>query len=103
MRVRNVISQMQLSLDGYVAGDDGALDHPDGICVDEDGAVWYGDVGNKHCVRLAEGREVLQTIDLDRGCFACTLGAKTEARCSCLHKSGMAPRTCGMGNAPIRC
>jgi sugar lactone lactonase YvrE len=49
-------------------------DHPDGICVDADGAVWYGDVGNKHCVRVAEGSEVLQTIDLDRGCFACTLG-----------------------------
>ncbi|MDX6426045.1 MAG: hypothetical protein QOD52_1450, partial [Gaiellaceae bacterium] len=51
-------------------------DHPDGICVDADGAVWYGDVGNKHCVRVAEGGEVLQTIDLDRGCFACTLGGE---------------------------
>jgi sugar lactone lactonase YvrE len=51
-------------------------DHPDGISVDADGAVWYGDVGNKHCVRVAEGGEVLQTIDLDRGCFACTLGGE---------------------------
>jgi len=25
-------------------------------------------------VRLREGAEVLQTIDVDRGCFACTLG-----------------------------
>jgi sugar lactone lactonase YvrE len=51
-------------------------DHPDGICLDADGAVWYGDVGNKHCVRVAEGGEVLQTIDLDRGCFACVLGGE---------------------------
>jgi sugar lactone lactonase YvrE len=51
-------------------------DHPDGICIDADGAVWYGDVGNQHCVRVAEGGEVLQTIDLDRGCFACTLGGE---------------------------
>jgi sugar lactone lactonase YvrE len=49
-------------------------DHPDGICLDTDGAVWYGDVGNKHCVRVAEGGEVLETIELDRGCFACMLG-----------------------------
>jgi sugar lactone lactonase YvrE len=49
-------------------------DHPDGICLDADGAVWYADVGNKHCVRVGEGGEVLQTIDLDRGCFACMLG-----------------------------
>lgn len=47
---------------------------PDGICVDADNAVWYGDVPNKRCVRVREGGEVLQTIDLDRGCFACMLG-----------------------------
>ena len=49
-------------------------DHPDGICLDADGAVWYADVGNRHCVRVAEGGEVLQSIELDRGCFACSLG-----------------------------
>jgi sugar lactone lactonase YvrE len=47
---------------------------PDGICLDADNAVWYGDVPNKRCVRVAEGGEVLQTIELDRGCFACALG-----------------------------
>jgi sugar lactone lactonase YvrE len=47
---------------------------PDGICLDAEGTVWYGDVPNKRCVRVREGGEVLQTIDLDRGCFACMLG-----------------------------
>ncbi len=49
-------------------------DHPDGICLDAEGAVWYGDVGNHRCVRVREGGEVLDVIDLDRGCFACVLG-----------------------------
>ena len=47
---------------------------PDGICLDAENAVWYADVPNKRCVRVREGGEVLQTIELDRGCFACMLG-----------------------------
>jgi sugar lactone lactonase YvrE len=47
---------------------------PDGICMDADGAVWYADVPNGCCSRVSEGGEVLQRIDLDRGCFACMLG-----------------------------
>ena len=47
---------------------------PDGICLDADHAIWYADVPNKRCVRVREGGEVLQVIDLDRGCFACMLG-----------------------------
>ncbi|CAA9551472.1 MAG: Gluconolactonase, partial [uncultured Thermomicrobiales bacterium] len=38
---------------------------PDGLCLDAEGAVWYADVPNKRCVRVREGGEVLQTIDLD--------------------------------------
>jgi len=47
---------------------------PDGICADAENAVWYADVPNKRCVRVREGGEVLQTIELDRGGFACALG-----------------------------
>lgn len=72
-------------LSAYDIADDGTLlrrrvwastpgDHPDGICLDADGAVWYADVGNAHCVRVREGGEVLETIRLDRGAFACILG-----------------------------
>jgi sugar lactone lactonase YvrE len=72
-------------LTAFAIDDDGGLsdrqvwaetpgDHPDGICIDSDGAVWYADVGNRHCVRVREGGEVLDTVDCDRGCFACALG-----------------------------
>jgi sugar lactone lactonase YvrE len=51
--------------------DDGT---PDGICTDAQNAVWYADVPNRRCVRVAEGGTVLQTVELDRGGFACVLG-----------------------------
>ena len=49
---------------------------PDGICMDIEGAVWYADVPNKRCVRVRAGGEELQTVELDRGCFACMLGGE---------------------------
>ncbi|HEX8804136.1 MAG TPA: SMP-30/gluconolactonase/LRE family protein [Acidimicrobiales bacterium] len=47
---------------------------PDGICLDAEGAAWYADVPHRRCVRVREGGEVLQTVELDRGCFSCALG-----------------------------
>ena len=47
---------------------------PDGLCADVENAVWYADVPHKRCVRVREGGQVLEAIDLDRGCFACALG-----------------------------
>jgi len=53
------------------------LEHaPDGICADADGAVWVASVPGQHCVRVREGGEVLETVAVDRGCFACTLGGE---------------------------
>jgi sugar lactone lactonase YvrE len=50
----------------------------DGICLDEEGAVWSSATkdGKPTCVRVREGGQVLQTIELDRSCFACMLGGE---------------------------
>jgi sugar lactone lactonase YvrE len=60
--------------DRRVWADLGAGAAPDGICLDADGAVWYADVPNQHCARVAEGGAVLDTVTADRGCFSCALG-----------------------------
>jgi sugar lactone lactonase YvrE len=78
-------------LTAYDIGSDGGLgnrrvwaetpdDHPDGICMDAEGAVWYADVGNQRCVRVREGGQVLATADLDRGAFACALSRGDDPR-----------------------
>jgi sugar lactone lactonase YvrE len=72
-------------LSAFTIGADGGLSErrvwaelgdgvPDGICLDASGAVWYADVPNQRCQRVREGAEVLDTVEFDRGCFACMLG-----------------------------
>jgi sugar lactone lactonase YvrE len=51
-------------------------DPPDGISLDADGAVWAAAMNR--CVRVAEGGEILQSVTLDRSCFACMLGGEAE-------------------------
>jgi sugar lactone lactonase YvrE len=48
----------------------------DGITLDAEGAVWSSATkdGKPRCVRVREGGQVLQTIELDHSCFACMLG-----------------------------
>lgn len=72
------LTAFDIAADGSLSGRrvwaalDGAA--PDGICVDAEDAVWYADVPNRCCVRVAEGGRVLRTVALDRGGFACALG-----------------------------
>jgi sugar lactone lactonase YvrE len=49
---------------------------PDGICADAEGAIWYASVPGRRCTRVMEGGQVLETINADRGCFACVLGGE---------------------------
>lgn len=47
----------------------------DGICLDADGAIWaQSGAMETACVRIREGGEVVERIDLDRSPFACMLG-----------------------------
>src|SRR5437764_1996727 len=81
----DVADSYRHSLVAFDIGADGGLSNrwvwaelgdgvPDGICMDVQDAVWYADVPNRRCVRVAEGGKVLQTVALDRGGFACALG-----------------------------
>jgi sugar lactone lactonase YvrE len=49
----------------------------DGICLDTEGAIWTSEVGTGDagvCLRVREGGEVLDRIEIDRPCYACMLG-----------------------------
>jgi hypothetical protein len=60
---------------------------------------------NKLCVRVREGREVLQTVIFDRGCFACMLGGSDRRTwrpmaCSRRHDRRAGQVLTGMASAP---
>ncbi|HEY5981682.1 MAG TPA: SMP-30/gluconolactonase/LRE family protein, partial [Microlunatus sp.] len=72
-------------LTAYAIGSDGQLSdrrvwaetpglHPDGIDLQPDGTVWLADVGTRSCVRVAEGGEMLDRVDLPQPAFDCVIG-----------------------------
>lgn len=50
----------------------------DGICMDSEGAIWCSGVssGQPVCLRVREGGEVLDRLELGAACFACMLGGE---------------------------
>jgi sugar lactone lactonase YvrE len=70
------------TLTAFDIGADGSLSNrrvwaagvaPDGICIDTDDAIWTGS-GASSCVRVGDGGELLDRIELDGMPFACMLG-----------------------------
>lgn len=55
---------------------DGIDNGGDGICMDAEGAIWASawKDGRPACLRVKEGGEIVQIIELDLACFACMLG-----------------------------
>jgi sugar lactone lactonase YvrE len=47
---------------------------PDGICLDAEGAIWVASPTGNACLRVHEGGDVSEIVELDRGAFACMLG-----------------------------
>ncbi|WAP50512.1 SMP-30/gluconolactonase/LRE family protein [Arthrobacter sp. ATA002] len=54
------------------AEEDGSA--PDGISWDGSGGIWFAEVPGERCVRIRQGGEVLETVQLDQGCFSCAAG-----------------------------
>lgn len=70
------ITESGTLVDRRVWADLGPGAAPDGICADAEGAIWYASVPGQRCTRVAEGGTILETVEADRGCFACMLGGE---------------------------
>ncbi len=70
-------------LTAFDIADDGSLSNrrswaegvgPDGICLDAEGAVWAQTFQDNANIRLREGGQVVNKVQLDRSPFSCMLG-----------------------------
>jgi sugar lactone lactonase YvrE len=52
---------------------------PDGICLDAEGAVWFGSVRTWQFFRVAEGGEVLECLEVGKRALAPALGGPTRS------------------------
>ncbi len=69
----------------YDVADDGSLSNerewasvpktaPDGCDLDADGGIWFADALGGRVVRVLEGGEITDSVEVGDGCFACVLG-----------------------------
>jgi len=80
-----VAETLAMRLTAFDIGTDGSLSNrrvwatlgmraPDGICLDDDGHVWIANAISNECVLVAEGGEIITTVETSQPCFACMLG-----------------------------
>ena len=72
-----ILTAFDIAADGSLSNRRVWADHTgDGICMDAEGAIWCQtmNTGGTTVERVAEGGEVLDRIEVDLPCFACTLG-----------------------------
>ncbi len=67
---------------------------PDGICLDEAGGIWVASPGSNEALRVLEGGEVTDRIDVGRGAYACMLGDEDRKTLYILTSSDSHPDKC---------
>jgi len=68
---------------------DGAV--PDGICLDEEAAVWVASPVSNSFLRVLEGGEITTRIEVDQMAIACMLGGADRRTLFCLTSAAVGP------------
>ncbi len=76
---------------------------PDGCALDAEGAIWVADALGNRCLRVAEGGEILETIDVGQPTYACMLGGPSGDTLFIVSCDGSDPaEIAGKGTGVIR-
>jgi sugar lactone lactonase YvrE len=75
---------------------------PDGICLDEEGAIWVADPRTNRCVRVKEDVGIVETIALPgRNAYACMLGGEDRRTLFICTAPGSGPTRAGTTDGKI--
>jgi len=55
---------------------DGYMPLPDGMCLDEEGAIWVASPSTAEVIRVHEGGMISERIPVETNAFACMLGGE---------------------------
>ena len=58
--------------------EEGPVPLPDGICIDEEGAIWVASPSTSEVIRVHEGGEISERIAVETNAFACMLGGEDK-------------------------
>ncbi|NMO03821.1 SMP-30/gluconolactonase/LRE family protein [Gordonia sp. TBRC 11910] len=67
---------------------------PDGVCLDEDGAVWVASPPTREVLRVEEGGEILARIETEQEAIACMLGGNDRRTLFILTAEKQDPEWC---------
>ena len=70
------LSNRRIWADLKVNADEGTVPLPDGMCIDEEGAIWVASPSTAEVIRVHEGGMISERIPVQTNAFACMLGGE---------------------------
>ena len=70
------LSNRRIWADLKVNSEEGTVPLPDGMCIDEEGAIWVASPSTAEVIRVHEGGMISERIPVQTNAFACMLGGK---------------------------
>jgi sugar lactone lactonase YvrE len=67
---------------------------PDGICLDEEGAIWVASPTTNEVIRVKEGGKILESIPVKSNAYACMLGGENRKTLFICTSSGTDEESC---------
>ena len=70
------LSNRRIWADLKVNAEEGSVPLPDGMCIDEEGAIWVASPSTAEVIRVHEGGMISERIPVQTNAFACMLGGE---------------------------